>query len=190
MSHRSPCSAGHRAEQPQSPVPPGTRCAGRGTRERPYPPNPEGKCQREVPPHHSRYSLPQECHAPLSPTMGITILCAAPHHTMPPTAFPQQSSLRSPFHTPQHHGETGDPPWVSVLSVTRPVPRAPGWPPRDNGHPWALGTGLMHGAAWGSQENRGMPVPQPGWPMWSPLATLCQLPRRVALQRARGFWYY
>lgn len=105
----------------------------------------------------------------------------------PLTAFPQQSSLRSPFHTLQHHGVTGDPshPQGSVVSLRKPAPRAPGWLPRDNGHHRALGTGLMRGVSWRSQENREMPVPQPGWPMWNPLATLCQLPRGVVCHDSR-----
>lgn len=133
----------------------------------------------------SRDSLPQHCHAPSSPKMGVHHLVVYPTTPSPLTAFLQQSSLRSPFHTPQHHGVMEDPPQVSVVSMIRPVPRAPGWPPRGNGHSWALGTGMMHGTAWTSQENRGMLVTQPGWPMWNPLSTLCQLPKGVTCHNSR-----
>lgn len=138
----------------------------------PYPSNP----------HHSQRPAPSGMPCSLIPQNGDHhFVCCT--HPIPPTAFPQWSSQRSPFHTPQHHGAMGDPPQVPAQSPTVT--------PRDNGHPWALGTGLMHGEAWKSQ-NRGMLVPQPGWPMWSPSATLGQIPRGVVCRdsRDRGFCYY
>lgn len=134
----------------------------------PYPPNPEGG-----PPS----PFPESCSLrnaviPHPPKRGSPF-CVLHPTPSPLTAFPQRSSQRSPFHTPQHHGAMGDPPQVSAL---RPDPRVT---PRDSGHPWALGTVLMHGEAWKSQ-NRGMLVPQPGWPVWSPSATLGQIPRGFA----------